>query len=77
MPIPAKVYYSHIIIGVVFIVYTYTFILLYQFEKIPRTIAMDNFSAFIIITSWCCMPPQLLPPEFGFFNVLHNSPQSA
>ena len=41
------------------------------------TIVMDKFFAFIIIMSWRCMPPQLLPPEFGSVGVLHNGPQSA
>ncbi|XTI84277.1 hypothetical protein V2W45_1339324 [Cenococcum geophilum] len=77
MPILAKVYFFHIIVSVMFIVYTYTFLPLCQFERIRRTISMDKFFAFIIITSWRCMPPQLLPPEFGFVDVLRNGPQSA
>ncbi|OCL08001.1 hypothetical protein AOQ84DRAFT_341008 [Glonium stellatum] len=77
MPVLAKIYHSHIIVGVVFIVYIYTFLPLPVFEKIRRTIAMDNLLAFVILTCWRCTPPRLLPREYGFIDVLHNGPQSA
>ncbi|KAF2192235.1 hypothetical protein K469DRAFT_716748 [Zopfia rhizophila CBS 207.26] len=74
MPILAKIYYSHIAVGVVFIVYTYTFLPSPTFTRIRRTIAMNNLLAFIIFTSWRCSPPRLLPPEFGYIDILHPHP---
>ncbi|KAM6476971.1 PAP2 superfamily-domain-containing protein [Trichoderma sp. SZMC 28011] len=72
MPLLRHIYHSHIIIGVVFIVYIYTFLPPPLFRRIRRTIAMDNFIAFIIISLWRCYPPRMLPPEYGFIDILHE-----
>ncbi|KAF2264369.1 hypothetical protein CC78DRAFT_449759, partial [Lojkania enalia] len=71
MPVLAKIYLSHIIVGVCFIVYTYTYLPHATFAKIRRTIAMDNLIAFIVFTSWRCKPPRLMPVEYGYMDVLH------
>lgn len=73
MYILAWIYYSHIVLGVVFLVYCYTFLPRGQYQSIRRTIALENVIAFVIISAWRCMPPRLLPEEFGFLDVLHNS----
>ncbi|KAL1998598.1 hypothetical protein VTN02DRAFT_5917 [Thermoascus thermophilus] len=69
----ARIYYSHIVLGVVFLVYCYTFLPRGQYQSIRRTIALENVIAFVIITAWRCMPPRLLPEEFGFLDVLHSN----
>ncbi|KAL6864554.1 PAP2 superfamily domain-containing protein [Trichoderma novae-zelandiae] len=71
MPILRHIYHSHIIVGVVFIVYAYTVLPAPLFRRIRRTIAMDNLIAFVIVSLWRCTPPRMLPPEFGFVDVLH------
>ncbi|KAJ9150885.1 Integral membrane protein [Pleurostoma richardsiae] len=73
MSILANVYYSHISLGICFIIYTYTFLPPQTFQRIRRTIAVDNYIAFVILTLWRCAPPRLLPPEYGFVDVLHKS----
>ncbi|KAL4917998.1 PAP2 superfamily-domain-containing protein [Aspergillus aurantiobrunneus] len=73
MPFLARVYYSHIIVGVVFFAYSYTCMKRDKFQAIRRTMALENVIAFIIITLWRCMPPRLLPEEYGFIDVLHNN----
>ncbi|KAH8819377.1 integral membrane protein [Xylogone sp. PMI_703] len=70
-----KIYHSHILVGVCFIVYTYTFIPPRTHERIRRTIAIDNFIAFAILSMWRCMPPRLLPEEYNFVDILHKNRQ--
>ncbi|GKZ20959.1 hypothetical protein AbraIFM66950_007182 [Aspergillus brasiliensis] len=69
----ARVYYSHIVLGVIFIVYCYTFIQRDKYQAIRRTLAFENVIAFTILTLWRCMPPRLLPEEYGFIDVLHSN----
>ena len=76
MSVLARVYHSHIVVGVVFIVYTYTCLPRSTFKQIRRTIAMDNALAFIILTLWRLTPPRLMPADFGFVDVLHPNRQS-
>ncbi|EKG21280.1 integral membrane protein [Macrophomina phaseolina MS6] len=73
MTIFAKIYYSHIFVGVVFLVYIYTYLPTATFRKIRRTIAANNAIAFIVLSIYRCMPPRMLPPEYGFVDVLHSS----
>jgi hypothetical protein len=73
MPILAKVYYSHISVGVCFIIYTYYYLPAPLFQRIRRTIAMDNAFAFVIVSFWRCSPPRLLPAEYGYVDVLHST----
>lgn len=72
MPHLARIYHSHICVGVGFLVYMYTFTPRRIFRRFRRTIALDNAIAFVIVTSWRCAPPRLLPVEFGFEDVLHR-----
>ncbi|KAJ2906131.1 integral membrane protein [Zalerion maritima] len=72
MDILARIYYSHISLGVCFIIYTYTCLPPPTFRRIRRTIAVDNAIAFVILTAWRCMPPRMLPEEYGFIDVLHG-----
>jgi hypothetical protein len=68
----ARVYYSHIVVGVAFYVYCYTFMSRRQYRKIRRTLALENVIAFVILSLWRCAPPRLLPAEYGFIDVLHK-----
>lgn len=72
MDVLACVYYSHIVVGVVFYVYSYTFLPRYRYRRIRRTLALENVIAFAIFTLWRCKPPRLLPEEYGFIDVLHK-----
>ncbi|KAK1991938.1 integral membrane protein [Colletotrichum falcatum] len=72
VPYLANIYYSHISLGIVFLVYCYTFLPSCAFQRIRRTIAMDNVIAFVVVTAYRCMPPRLLPAEYGFEDVLHG-----
>ncbi|KAL7931751.1 PAP2 superfamily domain-containing protein [Trichoderma chlorosporum] len=72
VPLLKYIYHSHIIIGAIFFVYIYTVLPPPLFRRIRRTIAMDNLIAFIIISLWRCYPPRMLPPEYGFIDVLHE-----
>ena len=67
------VYRMHIIVGVAFLMYAYTFFPIKIFQRIRRTIALDNAIAFVILSTWRCMPPRLLPAEYGYVDVLHKS----
>ncbi|KAA8646979.1 hypothetical protein EYZ11_000152 [Aspergillus tanneri] len=72
MPVLAKIYYSHIVLGIMFLVYCYTFIPRDKYQGIRRALALENVIAFCILTVWRCMPPRLLPEEDGFIDVLHR-----
>jgi hypothetical protein len=72
VPYLANIYYSHICVGICFIIYTYTFLPRATFCRIRRTIALDNAIALIIVTLYRCMPPRMLPEEYGFIDVLHG-----
>ncbi|KAK1143884.1 hypothetical protein N8T08_005999 [Aspergillus melleus] len=73
MPVLANVYYSHIVLGIVFLVYIYTYIPRYKYQGIRRALSLENVLAFCILTAWRCAPPRLLPPEDGFIDVLHKN----
>ncbi|KAJ5655686.1 hypothetical protein N7507_007636, partial [Penicillium longicatenatum] len=72
MDILADIYYSHIVLGVAFLVYCYTFLSRERYQGIRRTLALENVIAFAILSLWRCKPPRLLPEEFGFVDVLHR-----
>lgn len=72
MDIFRTIYHLHIVVGVAFIVYAYTFFPMNAFHRLRRTIAMDNLLAFVILTTWRCMPPRLLPDEYGYIDILHK-----
>ncbi|KAJ5223057.1 uncharacterized protein N7469_009297 [Penicillium citrinum] len=65
----AQIYYSHIVLGSTAIhSFSRT-----QYKRIRRTLALENILAFILLSLWRCAPPRLLPEEFGFIDVLHDS----
>jgi hypothetical protein len=72
MDILAVIYYSHIIVGVAFYVYCYTYLPHNKYQAIRRALALMNIIAFAILSLWRCTPPRLLPEDFGFINVLHR-----
>jgi hypothetical protein len=72
MDILADIYYSHIIVGVAFYVYCYTYLPRNKYQAIRRTLALMNVIAFVILSLWRCTPPRLLPDDFGFIDVLHR-----
>jgi hypothetical protein len=64
------VYYSHIVLGVAFLGYMYT----YRpdvFPRIRRTMAVCNVIAYAIMSVYRVAPPRLLPKSEGFVDVLH------
>lgn len=73
MNICASIYYSHITVSVVFIVYTYTYFQRHHFQQIRRSMATCNIIAFTILSIYRVMPPRLLPSQHGFVDVLHPS----
>ncbi|KAI9773579.1 MAG: hypothetical protein M1840_006853 [Geoglossum simile] len=47
------------------------------FAVVRRTMTLTNFLAFSIFITYPCMPPRLLPPEYGFLDsVRHDDAQS-
>ena len=77
MGILARVYYSHIIVGVIFYVYCYSCFPSNRCKIIRRTLALENIIAFIVLSLWRCEPPRLLPEEYGFIDVLHQDHSSS
>lgn len=76
MPILAKIYYSHIFVGVVFLVYIYAYLPIPTFRTIRRTLAANNLIAFLILTLYRVSPPRLLPPSYGYIDILHGGTSS-
>ncbi|MCJ1469057.1 hypothetical protein MMC07_007689 [Pseudocyphellaria aurata] len=47
------------------------------FAAVRRTLTLTNFLAFLTFTLYPCMPPRLLPPEYGFVDsVRHDNATS-
>ncbi|PGH14821.1 hypothetical protein AJ79_02837 [Helicocarpus griseus UAMH5409] len=47
------------------------------FAIVRRTLTLTNLLAFVTFTFYPCMPPRLLPPEYGFLDsVRHDNAQS-
>lgn len=42
------------------------------FAVVRRTMTLGNFAAFAIFTFYPCMPPRLLPKEFGFLDTVRQ-----
>jgi hypothetical protein len=66
-----QIYYSHVVLGVAFLGYMYT----YRpdvYPAIRRTMAVANALAFAVMTVYRVAPPRLLPPSYGFVDVLHS-----
>ncbi|EPE06627.1 integral membrane protein [Ophiostoma piceae UAMH 11346] len=48
-----------------------------HFAAVRRMMTLTNILSFAIFTAWPCMPPRLLPKEYGFFDtVRQDSAQS-
>jgi len=71
MPFIRYVYLAHICIGVSFLVYGYTYFPRPSFRQVRRTIALDNWLAFSVLTLYRCAPPRLMPESYGFVDYLH------
>lgn len=71
----AVIYYSQIIVGVAFLVYIYTYLPTHILRQIRRTIATNDVVAFCILTAFRCASPRLLPPGYGFVDVLRGGSQ--
>jgi hypothetical protein len=46
----------------------------HRYQQMRRTIAIDNFLTFFVLTLYRCTPPRLMPPSFNFNDVLHPRP---
>jgi hypothetical protein len=70
-----KIYsYVHIPATLLFMVYFYKFAAPPVFRRVRRTLVTCNLLAFVVFTSWPCMPPRLLPfDEFGFVDTVHKN----
>ena len=77
VPALARIYYSHISVGVAFLAYAYTCTPRGAFRRVKCALAMDNALAFVVVTLWRCSPPRLLPPGYGYVDVLHGGLESA
>ncbi|KAH8773065.1 PAP2 superfamily-domain-containing protein [Hyaloscypha finlandica] len=64
-------YLAHICVRILFLGYGYTYFPRSKYQKIRRTIAMDNFLSFAVLTAYRCTPPRLMPESYGFVDVLH------
>jgi hypothetical protein len=71
MRICAVIYYSHIVVSVAFVIYTFTYLPRLRFQHIRRSMAVCNIIAFIILSAYRVMPPRMLPSRYGFVDVLH------
>ncbi|KAJ7070175.1 PAP2 superfamily-domain-containing protein [Mycena amicta] len=69
-------YLAHIAIGIGFLAYGFTYFPRARFTAVQRTIALDNLLAFPTLSLWRCAPRGLMPPAFGFVDVLHPSVDS-
>jgi hypothetical protein len=65
--------FIHIPGTIMFLAWLYHYAPAALFEARRRTLALCNLLAFVVFTSWPCMPPRLLPEEdgFGFVDTVH------
>ena len=62
----------HIPATIAFMAYSYSVFHPQVFQSTRRTLVLSNCLAFIIFSSWPCMPPRLMPQEeFGYVDTLH------
>ncbi|KAI9839864.1 MAG: hypothetical protein M1819_000056 [Sarea resinae] len=71
MKLLSTVYLSHILVGITFLVYGYTFFPLKAYKRVRRTLFLDNWISFVVISVYRCMPPRLMPTEYGFVDIMH------
>ena len=63
----------HIPATIAFMAYSYRYFAPQIFQSTRRTLVICNCLAFLIFSSWPCMPPRLLPfKEFGYVDTLHT-----
>lgn len=63
----------HIPATIAFMAYSYRYFKPYIFQSTRRTLVLCNCLAFIVFSSWPCMPPRLMPyREFGYIDTLHT-----
>lgn len=63
----------HIPATIAFMAYSYKYFHPQIFQSTRRTLVVCNCLAFIVFSSWPCMPPRLLPfEEFGYVDTLHT-----
>ncbi|OCF40688.1 integral membrane protein [Kwoniella heveanensis CBS 569] len=63
----------HIPATIAFMAYSYRYFNPLIFQSTRRTLVLCNCLAFIVFSSWPCMPPRLLPyEEFGYVDTLHT-----
>jgi len=74
MTLLCDVYLAHITVGIAFLGYGYTYFPRKTYQRLRRTIAINNFIAFAVLTAYRCTPPRLMPESFGFVDVLHPRP---
>ena len=61
----------HIPATIMFMAYAYRYFSAPTFQSTRRTLVLSNCLAFIIFSTWPCMPPRLLPAQFGYVDTLH------
>ncbi|KAF2402913.1 hypothetical protein EJ06DRAFT_541740 [Trichodelitschia bisporula] len=74
LPVLALIYYSHITLTLLFLIYAYTTFPRPSYQSLRRTIASSNALAFAILSAYRTSPPRLMPPEAGYVDVLHPDP---
>ncbi|WWD20416.1 hypothetical protein CI109_104892 [Kwoniella shandongensis] len=63
----------HIPATIAFFGYSYRYFSPHIFQSTRRTLVLCNCIAFVVFSSWPCMPPRLLPFEdFGYVDTLHT-----
>ncbi|WVQ77536.1 hypothetical protein IAR50_007222 [Cryptococcus sp. DSM 104548] len=63
----------HIPATIAFMAYSYRYFSPFVFQSTRRTLVLCNCIAFVVFSSWPCMPPRLLPyAEFGYVDTLHT-----
>ncbi|CZR56861.1 uncharacterized protein PAC_06750 [Phialocephala subalpina] len=73
MTLLCDVYVAHITVGVAFLGYAYTYFPREKYQRLRRTIFLNNFLAFFVLTLYRCTPPRLMPSSYHFVDVLHPS----
>ncbi|KUJ07445.1 uncharacterized protein LY89DRAFT_354453 [Mollisia scopiformis] len=76
MTVLCDVYLSHIAVGVAFLGYAYTCFPREQYQRVRRSIFLNNILAFLIMSLYRCTPPRLMPSSHHFVDVLHPNPSN-
>ncbi|KAE8443153.1 hypothetical protein EG329_002322 [Mollisiaceae sp. DMI_Dod_QoI] len=73
MTLLCDVYVSHVAIEIAFLGYAYTYFPREKYQRIRRTIFINNVLAFLVLSIYRCTPPRLMPSSYDFVDVLHPS----